>query len=121
MIPRSEDVVAGYPFVARRFQLGPEHDEGAIRAAIEHARRLAESRSEEPAAMFYAFAIRLRAFPRAWRLMAGILAANQARATGHTLRATKGELDAMCSDVIFKRADFDAVRSWFAARLTRSR
>jgi len=101
VIPDAEAIVAGYPWIARRFRRVNHCNAEAVRAAVENARRLAAvDPAFEPAAVFYAFADMRRAFPFAWRLMAGYLAKNQARLARKRIRATTAELDAQCDGVL---------------------
>jgi hypothetical protein len=72
---------------------------------------------DEPAAILYAFASHRRAFPEAWRLMAGVLAIGQARAIGCQLNVTREDLDKLLSAVMHHEASHENVRAWVAARL----
>lgn len=117
MIRDAGEIAAGWPFVARRLGLEPEFSSRAVVAAIAHARELAADPADEPAAVFFAFACRPRAFPGGWRAMSALLAFNQAAERGRRLRASRDDLDALCTMVATRSATFEAVRDWFAARL----
>ena len=57
MIPGAEEILAGYPFVKRRWRIQQDASDSAVRAAVEDARTLAGSEAQtEPAALFFAFA-----------------------------------------------------------------
>jgi hypothetical protein len=119
VIPALADVLEGWTFVARRQGLAGEVHAGAVAAALDHARVLTRNEAEEPAALFYAFACRPRAFLGGWRLMPGLIAINQAHALGYRLHAAPGELDPLRHHIATPsaRPPFDEVRDWFAARL----
>jgi hypothetical protein len=91
----------------------------AVRAACARATALAGSDPrQEPAAIFFAFASVRRAFPFAWKVMAHDVAHLQAQANGFYVDAPREELDALCVDILYQRADWEAVRAWFDAHLT---
>ena len=118
MIPPAEAILEAWPFLARRLGSETPASEPAVRAALEHAAKLAQVETDEPAAMFYAFACRPRTFPGFGRVMTRTLAANHARVLGLVLHATAGDLDALCGELAHHdRPAFDDVRTWFAARL----
>jgi hypothetical protein len=113
-----EQLIASYPFLARRYQRVAICDATAVRECCERAAQLAAGDpAHEPAAVFYAFADRRRAFPFAWKLMANVVARSQAHANGLQLRAVSTELDALCIEVLYRRMTWEAVREWFARRL----
>jgi hypothetical protein len=109
-------IIAGYPFVARRYGRAPLCDVFAVSACFARAAELAERPADEPAAVFFALASRRQAFPFASKLMACLVARSQATANGFTLGATAEELDALSNAVLYYRADWPTVRAWFAAR-----
>lgn len=118
MIPNAAEVLSGYAFLARRHRLSVPASERAVTAALDTARTLAADREEdEPAALLFAFASYRRAFPEAWRLMAGILAVGQARSSGYQLSATPADFDQLLSAVMHHEAGFVDVRAWVALRL----
>lgn len=51
--------------------------------------------------------------------MAHYVARLQAQANGLVIDAPREELDALCVDVLYQRADWEAVSAWFDARLRR--
>lgn len=118
MIRDAEEIVAGWPFVARRLGLSVECNEHVVRAAVAHARELATDPLDAPAAVFFAFACRPRAFPGGWRSMSAMLAFNEVAEQGQRLRATRDEFDNLCMQIVTRTATFDAIRAWFVLRLT---
>jgi hypothetical protein len=81
--------------VKRRWRIDRDPSVSAVRAAVEDARTLAGSDAQtEPAALFFAFARRPRAFPGARRLMP----ANR-----------------MLVDIAGQKLTFDDVCEWFAS------
>jgi hypothetical protein len=94
MIPGADEILAGYPFVKRRWRIEQDPSDGAVRAAVEDAQSLAGSEAHaEPAALFFAFGRRPRAFPGAWRLMPALLALNQLQSLDLRLAADITELN----------------------------
>jgi hypothetical protein len=117
VIPPLEQIVEAFPFVARRWRVEPLMSVAAVRAALDHASSLGVEGRDEPAALFFAFATYRRAFPRAWRRMAALLAMNQARSLGLAIDASAADLDGVASRIMLAGESFEAVRAWFAARL----
>ena len=116
MILDPSQIVAGYPFVARRLRRVTLCDPIAVQQACERAGQLAASAAEEPAAIFLAFAERRRAFPFAWMAMAAIITRAQAHANGLRLEMSEEELGQLCVDVLHRRVGWDEVRAWFGPR-----
>lgn len=116
MILDPSQIVAGYPFVARRLRRVAICDPIAVQQACERARELAASATEEPAAIFLAFAERRRAFPFAWKAMAAIVTRAQALANGLRLDVSEDELDRLCADVLHRRVGWEETRAWFGPR-----
>jgi hypothetical protein len=118
MILDADQLVTGYPFIAARHRRVPICDAGAVHGCCARAQTLAcGDPREEPAAMFFAFADRRRAFPFAWKLMADFITRAQARVNGLTLEATGEELERLCVDVLYRRVTWEDVQRWFARRL----
>jgi hypothetical protein len=118
VIPSADEILAGYPFAARRWKLVGEPSGLAILAAVEDATTLAASDPySEPAALFFAFARRPRAFPGAWRTMPALLALNQARSIGCRLRTDSRELNTLLVRIASRELGFDEVQAFFAERL----
>ena len=116
MILDARAIVLGYPFVAMRFHRVALCDPQAVEDCCARATALAAgSERDEPAAIFFAFAERRRAFPFAWTLMADIVTTRQAVVNGLRLAATHDELGALCVEVLHHRMDYPAVRAWFLA------
>lgn len=119
MILDPSQIVAGYPFVARRLRRVAMCDPVAVQQACERAKALATSEEEEPAAVFLAFAERRRAFPFAWKAMAAIVMRAQALTNGLRLEVAEDDLDRLCVEVLYRRVGWAEVRAWFAARTFR--
>jgi len=118
MILDSEALAAWYPFIARRWHRVALCDPMAVRAACANAEQLASGNlRDEPAAIFFAFASVRRAFPFAWKVMAHYVAHLQAQANGLRIDTDRDQLDALCTDVLYRRADWERGRAWFAERL----
>jgi hypothetical protein len=111
VIPTADELLAAWPFVARRFMLLPGASQPAVEAALHEARALANGyTAHEPAALFYAFARRPRAFPGGWRLMARMIAIGHARKHGVPVNfPSTAECDALCMAIVERRAGFDEV------------
>ncbi len=119
MILDAGDLVAAWPHIAERHGRVPLCDAVAVRLCCERAASLASGDLlAEPAAMFFAFADRRRAFPFGWKLMADFIARAQAHADGLEILATRAELDAWCVAVLHRRAAWEDVRDWFVGRVT---
>lgn len=88
-----------------------------MRAAVDDARNLADHEDAAPAAVFFAFARRPRAFPGAWRLMPALLVLNQARSTSRRLDTNAEELNSLLLAVAKREIEFDDVLSWFRERM----
>jgi hypothetical protein len=121
MIPGLEAILEGYYFVARRNGELARYVRRHVVAAIEEATALAGGREEdEPAALFYAFARRDRAFPPAlWNAFVERLAMGSAHAGGRALNPDVDPYDLayLCLDVAEGKIAYDDVRAWFAAHL----
>jgi hypothetical protein len=121
MILDPSQLVLGYPFIAARHRRVAVCDAVAVHGCCLQAAELAGGDPKlEPAAMFFAFASRRRAFPFAWKLMADFILRAQARVNGFTLLATRAEIEALCIDVLYKKADWESVRGWTLPRLVAS-
>jgi hypothetical protein len=114
----ADDLVAAWPHIAERHGRVPLCDAVAVRQCCECATTLAAGDLlTEPAAMFFAFADRRRAFPFGWKLMADFITRAQAHANGLELEVTREELDDWCIAVLHRRAGWETVRDWFAERV----
>lgn len=118
MIPSAREVLDGWAFVARRLGLEGSANPVAVSAAVAEARELATSESDEPAALFYAFARRPKALPGGWRVMPRLLAGRQCQRLGLSLNATAQQTDMLRSKIVFGKLDFNQVREWFRSRTT---
>lgn len=120
MILDAAAVVAWYAALAATYRRVPLCNPPDVRRCCIRAMALAGAdRALEPAAIFYAFADKRRAFPFAWKMMAGYLAEAQAAANGYELDADGPDLDSLCTEVLYRRMGWPEVRDWFAARLRR--
>jgi hypothetical protein len=118
VIPHVADVLDGWRFTARRIGLDGTASRTAVAAGLEHATALAAGNvHDEPAALFYAFACRPKAFLGGWRVAAFLLAKNHASDLGLRIVATPEEIADMRHRMAWSdRPSFDEVRDWFAAR-----
>jgi hypothetical protein len=96
---------------------GTAHSEKAIHAAFQHARSLARSVIDEPAALFYAFATRRRAVPPYNRRFAAFVAREQLRDIAATLDANDDDLITLGDRALHGEVDYEDVRAWFAERM----
>lgn len=118
MVPSADEILAAWPFLARRFGIDATPSRVAIEAAVRLAIECAADRvDDEPAALFYAFARYPRAVPGAWRLLGERLARAHGARLGLVLVPTAAELAALRLEIVQGRADCAAVKAWFAARL----
>jgi hypothetical protein len=118
MILDAQQLVTGYPFIAARHRRVAICDAVAVQACCLRAGELAAGDPiVEPAAMFFVFAERRRAFPFAWKLMVDVVARAQARANGLVLQASREELEQLCLDVLYRRTSWEGVRGWILPRL----
>jgi len=113
-------IVAGYPFVARRLRRVARCNPVAVQQACERARALAADVAQEPAAIFFAFAERRRAFPFAWKAMAAFLTRAQASASGRSLDVAEEDFDPLCVEVLYRRVQWADALAWFGPRVTRA-
>lgn len=111
-------LIEWYPAVASHYNRVPLCDAAEVHRCCIRATALAAGDATlEPAAMFFAFADRRRAFPFAWKLMAATVAELQALANGFKLDISAQEYDAWCVDVLYKRAGWAEIQSLITARL----
>lgn len=118
MLPSADAILAGWPFLSRRFGIASVPNRAAIEAALRLAIDCADSSErDEPAALFYGFTRYPRAVPGAWRLLAERLARAHAGTLGFAIAADAEDLSTLRLDVAQRRADCEAVKAWFRARL----
>src|SRR5258707_416164 len=86
VLPSADVLALGFRFIARRRGFRGEPDLRILELAIAEVAALSSRPDLEPAAIFFAFARRPRAFPGAWRVLPIVLAINAVRGAG-------GELD----------------------------
>jgi hypothetical protein len=118
MLPPAPALVAGIEFYLRRHGLQARLDATLIAEALLDAERLsAGTEREEPAALFFACALRSRAFfPQASRVVPHVTRAH-ATALGLDLRAADVALTIHHTRILRTEMAFDELREWFAARL----
>ncbi len=83
MIPSADEILAGWPFMSRRFGIPAVPNRAVIEAALRLARDCADgSERDEPAAIFYGLTRHPRAIPGAWRVLGERVATAHAAAQG---------------------------------------
>lgn len=119
MIPRLVDLIDGYNFwaIAHGYTSGPTA--GALRDALEEATRLSGGdATSEAAALFYALVRRPEEMGDGWRDFPPLVARNLAASEGYRITATAEELHRLRIDICLDRLPFEAVRDYFAERMT---
>jgi hypothetical protein len=119
MLPRRDAFLAGLQlFVRRRHPRPVAFDAPALAAALAHAGALAAGdKRSEPAALFFACALRSRAFGAASHDLVPILARNQALGLGFRLNVTDVELAILHARILVDAITFEEVQRTFAAAL----
>jgi hypothetical protein len=118
MLPDAEGLRQGIEFLARRHGRVIHLDTSAVADLIEHARRLArDDEHAEPAALFYAGALRPRAYWPVAQMAMTFVARAQARRIGLKLDAKDIELDILRARILYGAMELDELRAWFASRL----
>lgn len=118
MILAPTALIEWYPAVASHYNRVPLCDAAEVHRCCIRATALAAGDPKlEPAAMFFCFADRRRAFPFAWKLMAATVAELQALANGFMLNVSAQEYDLWCVDVLYKRAGWTEIQTLLSARL----
>ena len=113
MIPSTAEIIEGWTFVSRRLGRTDKVNRSAVEAAVREAADLARVETDEPPALFYAFARRPRAILGGWRVMPRLLAGMHCRRLGLRLNADADSLDRLRAQVVATDLAFDDVRSWF--------
>lgn len=118
MLPSADALASGIEFFARRHGRSVQIDRAAVAGAIAHAAELAggEDRTE-PAALFFACALRSRTFGVTAQLAVPFLARSQAHRVGLHLDAKDIELDILRARVLLHAISFTELAAFFAARL----
>jgi hypothetical protein len=89
-----------------------------VHAAVLHARELAGGEaSDEPAAMFFAFASRPATFPKGWRTMAHLLAMARVNELGCKIYVDSGGFDSLCRKIEAEAMTYGELRQWFAGNM----
>ncbi len=118
MLPRPEAFLAGIRLFVRRRPRAVVFDEPVITDALEHATRLASAGEQhEPAALFFACALRARAFGSASHDLLPLVARNQARGLGFRLAVDDVELAILHARIALGAILYDELRDRFAAAL----
>ncbi len=114
MIPTLPEVIAAHEWLTRRYGLSGYRSDAVLAAAREEAEALADGTTDEPAALFYAFARRGHALRDAWAQLTDLLALNSLHSIGFDLTAASGELRSLRAAVASRRAAWRDVSQWFA-------
>lgn len=118
MIPSLHETITFYTYVRRaRRCTDYELTAGDVKAALDHAARLATDLDEEPAALFFAFSKLIGPLGQAWPVFPMLMGRNHATEIGLMLEATNDELKDLAWAVPLEGLTFEHVRDWFAARL----
>jgi hypothetical protein len=118
MLPDAEGLSRGIEFLARRQGRVIQLDTSAVADLIAHARRLAhDDEHAEPAALFYAGAVRPRAYWPVAQMAMPFVAMAQAHRIGLRLDAKDIELDILRARILYGAMEFEELRAWFASRL----
>ena len=117
MLPSADELLAAWPFIARRYGLAQLPSRPAVDAALRLAQEHATGPEDAPAALFFALASYPRAFPGAWALASRLFASGLAASLGFRLDATEDELSTLRLEIAQRRADCEAVKAWFRVRL----
>jgi hypothetical protein len=119
MLPPLAAFLAGVRLFTRRHHPKPvAFDEAALASALDHAARLAAGQErDEPAALFFACALRSRAFGAASHDLLPIVARNQARGLGLRLDLDDVGLAILHARVLHGAIAFEEMRALFAAAL----
>jgi len=119
MLPQVDGFLAGIRlFVRRRRPHAPSFDEVTLVAALEHAEQLAAGEElDEPAALFFACALRSRAFGAASHALLPLLARNQAQSAGLRLDLADVELAILHARIALGAIRFEELRDAFSVAL----
>lgn len=119
MLPRLDGFLAGIRLFARRRHARPiAFDEPTLADALAHATQLAAGNErDEPAALFFACALRSRAFGAASHDLLPIVARNVARGLGFRLDVNDVELAILHARIQLGVIAFADLRTTFAAAL----
>ena len=118
MLPDLPRLLAGYELFAERNRFLAARNEPALADALEEAASLAQDReAEEPAALFYSFARRPRAFGNEHGRVTLHFTVEHARALGFALTVNVAVLELLRARVVRSAIDFAELRAWFAAHL----
>ncbi len=119
MLPRLDAFVAGIKlFARRRHPKLAAFDEPALADALAHAAVLtADDERDEPAALFFACALRARAFGAASHDLLPLIARNQARSLGLRLDVEDVVLAILHARILLGAIAFDELRDTFRAAL----
>jgi hypothetical protein len=118
MLPRLDAFLAGIKlFARRRHPKVAAFDEQALADAVAHAAILTAGREErdEPAALFFACALRSRAFGAASHDLLPLIARNQARGLGLRLDIEDVVLAILHARILLGAIPFEEVRTRFRA------
>jgi hypothetical protein len=119
MLPGLPRLLAGYELFAQRNRFSPARDEAALASALEDAAALVQGQEpDEPAALFYAFARRPRAFGKEHGRVVVHFTVEHARVLSFALTVDIAVLELLRARVVRGVINFAELRDWFAAHLT---
>jgi hypothetical protein len=116
----AQEILLGYDFYRRRMEQAPPAHIPAVRAGLVFAREIAQSEEDEPAALFFVFAVQRHAFGEAWEHMACSIAVKQARLRGWWLPLERQQPEVRMYLDGMSGYPFEDVRAFVAERLARS-
>lgn len=118
MLPDLRRLLAGYELFAERNRFLSARNETALGDALDEAASLARDReADEPAALFYSFARRPRAFGKEHGRVTIHFTVEHARALGYALTVDVAVLELLRARVVRSAIVFSELRAWFAAHL----
>lgn len=119
MLPDLPRLLAGYELFAQRNKFPAVRDEAALASALEDAASLAHGHeANEPAALFWAFTKRPRAFGKEHGRVLIHFTVEHARALGLALAVDVAVLELLRARVVRGAIDFAELRAWFTAHLS---
>lgn len=118
MLPDLPRLLAGYQLFAERNRFLAARNETALGDALDEAASLARDReADEPAALFYCFARRPRAFGKEHGRGTSHFTVEHARALGYALTVDVAVLELLRARVVRRAIVFSELLAWFAAHV----
>jgi hypothetical protein len=112
------EILHGYDFYRRRVGEAPPALVPAVRAGLVFAREIARGERDEPAALFFVFAVQRHAFGTAWKFMAKAIAVKHAAALGMVLDLPEGDPNVQLYLERTSSFAFEDVRAFIEDRLS---